>query len=568
MVHGLIPDLIIFLAVAVVVTPLCHRLHVSPILGYLAAGLAAGPSGLALGNGGEGAAALADLGVAFLLFMIGLELSLDRLKVIRDVIFGLGTAQLVATGLVGAVVLWVMGLTPKGALVMGLALAFSSTAFVIQALSERNELAGQTGRVAVAMLILQDLAVVPLLVMIPRLGGDGISLALALVESLAKAALAMAAIFALARVALRPFFRLVAATRSPDAFVAAALLAVVGTSYATQQMGLSHVLGAFLAGAMLASSEYRHQIEADLTPIRGLLMGLFFLTVGMRVDLSVLWNHAALVAGGTVALLTGKAALIAGFALLFGLPWATAARLGLLLAQGGEFALVVAARAGATGLIDSHAVDLLTAIVAVSMATTPLFAELSGWIGRRQRRAEAEPHRPGKDAGDLDSHVIICGYGRVGRTVGRVLADRGIPFVAIDRDPGHVAALRAKGEPVYFGDIRTVELLRAVGAARARAVILTISAGTSRLYLVQRLRRHFPDLQVLARAHDLAQAHGMEKAGASVVVPETLEGSLRLAGLALKRLGVPGPDVDAAIEDYRRDDYARLAEGDGGDDGR
>ncbi len=553
---GIVADLVVFLAIAVVVTPLCHRLKVSPILGYLAAGVAAGRTGLM--TGGVGAIALADLGVAFLLFMIGLELSLERLKVIRNLVFGLGSAQLLVVGGLAGVTVWGLGLAPRTAMVLGIALAFSSTAFVLQSLAERGELGSRTGRVAVAVLILQDLAVVPLLVMIPRLGGDGASVVLALAESLAKAVAAMAAIWLVARLALRPFFHLVAATRSPEAFVAAALLAVIGTSAATEAAGLSYVLGAFLAGVMLASTEYRHQIEADLQPVRGLLMGLFFLTVGMTVDLGVLAERLPAVLGATAGLLAAKAVVMALLALAFRFPPATAIQLGLLLAQGGEFAMVVAERSRQTGLLDGSAADLVTAVVALSMAATPLLAAAGDWVVRRHRLAGAREHAPGEVTREMEGHVIVCGYGRVGRLVASVLADRGIAVVAIDRDPRRVAQLRARGEPVFFGDIRNLDVLKAVGASRARAVVVTISAGSSREKLVLRLRHQFPSLHVLVRAHDLAQARALAIDGASAVVPETLEGSLQLAGQALRQLGLPVTEVAEVLEDYRRGDYARL----------
>ena len=558
--HGVIQDLLLFLATAVVVTPLCRRLRVSPILGYLAAGMLIGPATLGVLSDSDGTTALAQLGVSFLLFMIGLELSFERLAVIRHLIFGLGTLQVLVTGGVIAGVVWLGGLPLPAALVVGLALAFSSTAFVLQALSERDELTTRTGRVAVAVLILQDLAVVPLLVMIPRLGGDGGSILWAVGESLVKALAAMGAIFLVARLALRPFFHMVAATRSPDVFVAAALLVVIGTSFATAAAGLSHVLGAFLAGVMLASTEYRHQIKAHLQPIRGLLIGLFLLAEGMSIDTHSVAAHLPLVAGGTLALLVGKALLLTLLAVLFQFPVALAMQLGLLLAQGGEFAMVVAARAGDNGLISAGAVGLLTAIVGLSMAVTPLLAAAGSWVVRQQRLADAAAHAPDGEASDLENHVIICGFGRVGQTVARILADQGIPFVAVDRDPRHVAELRRKGEPVFFGDIRNLELLKSVGALRARAVVVTIDSGSGREKLMTRIRARFPELRVLVRARDLGQARGLEHMGATAVVPEALEGSLQLAGLALRSLGVPASEVADMLEEYRRGDYARLAE--------
>ncbi|MBC7906110.1 MAG: cation:proton antiporter [Rhodospirillaceae bacterium] len=558
--HGIFKDALIFLAIAVLVSPLCHRLRISPVLGYLVAGSVVGPAGLGLMVNDEGSRGLAELGIIFLLFMIGLELSWERLRVIRHFIFGLGSAQMLVTGGLAAAGVALGGFPPQGALVVGLALAFSSTAFVLQILHERGEVNSQLGRVAVAVLILQDLAVVPLLVMIPQLGGDGLSMMWALTLALTKAIVAMAVIFLVARLALRPAFHLVADTRSPEVFVAAALFTVIGTSFATEAMGLSQSLGAFLAGVMLASTEYRHQIEADLQPVRGLLMGLFFLTVGMTIDPAALLHHLPQVTIGVLLLVSGKALVLTILALAFRFSLASSLHLGLLLAQGGEFAFVVLARAGQNQLVDPASVELLTSIVAVSMALTPVMAFLGDWVAQRRRLSDGEAVAIHDEGNDLNAHVILVGFGRVGQIIASILKEQGIPFIAIDRDPRLVSRLRDKGEvPVFFGDIRKVEVLKAVGAARARAVVLTIDTGSSREKLVPRLRKQFPQMHILVRARDRRQAKGLEALGATAVVPEALEGSLQLAGQTLRHLGAPAESVHVLLDDYRRNDYEKLA---------
>ncbi len=560
--HGIIVDVLVFLAIAVLVSPLCHRAKVSPVLGYLVAGSVVGPAGLGLIADNDGTRSLAELGIVFLLFMIGLELSWDRLRVIRHFIFGLGSAQVLGSGLVAAIVLsqLVPTLSAPGAVVVGLALAFSSTAFVLQILSERSALTSQTGRVAVAVLILQDLAVVPLLVLIPLLGaGGGLwDTVWGMGVAMTKAVLAMAAIFVMARLALRPLFQAVAATRSPEVFVAAALFAVIGTSYATEALGLSHSLGAFLAGVMLASTEFRHQVEADILPIRGLLMGLFFLTVGMTINPTELLADLPTTAAGVGLLLGIKTAILAALALAFRFPLGTALHLGLLLAQGGEFAFVVLARAQQNMLLGPVTAELVTGIVAISMATTPVLALSGEWIARRRQQATTHPTEPDDETKDLANHVILAGCGRAGQIVLSILRDRNIPFVAIERDPLLVETLRKRGLPVYFGDIRKLEVLKAVGGDRARAVVLTIDSGSSREKLVPRLHELFPDLRILVRARDRRQAKGLELGGAAAVVPEILEGSLQLSGQVLRHLGTPAEEVSSLLEEYRRDDYAKL----------
>ncbi|MGE5546924.1 MAG: monovalent cation:proton antiporter-2 (CPA2) family protein [Solirubrobacterales bacterium] len=557
--HGIIFDVIVFLAIAVVVTPLCLRLRISPVLGYLLTGSVVGPFGFGLISEGEGTRGLAELGIVVLLFMIGLELSWERLKVIRHYIFGLGTAQVLVTGGLAAAGLSLDGMRGPGGVVVGLALAFSSTAFVLQSLSERGELSSRTGRVAIAVLILQDLAVVPLLVLIPLLGGDPGRMAWAMLIAVGKAAAAMAAIFLLARLAIRPLFQLVATSRSPEAFVAAALLVVIGTASATQAVGLSHALGAFLAGVMLASTEYRHQVEADLQPVRGLLMGLFFLTVGMTVDFHEVVANLPTVVSGAALLLAGKALVLMVLALAFRFPLSTALHLGLLLAQGGEFVFVVVARTAEAGLVNPAEAETITTVVALSMALTPLLATLGERVAVLSRRADAAVHAPNSESADLTGHVIVAGFGRVGQTVAAVLTELGIPFLAIDRDPRRVTGLRAKGAPVFFGDIRKIDVLKGVGAARARAVVVTIDTGSSREKLVPRLRAQFPHLRILVRARDLEQARGLEASGATAVVPEALEGSLQLAAQVLHNLGTPADEVQTVIDSYRKSDYARLA---------
>ncbi len=561
--NGILRDALIFLAIAVIVSPLCHRLRLSPVLGYLLAGSVVGPAGLGLLSDEDGARHLAELGIVFLLFMIGLELSWERLRVIRHFIFGLGTAQVLVTGVLAAAVMNWIGLDIDGAGVVGVALAFSSTAFVLQLLSERSELNSQVGRLAVAVLILQDLAVVPLLVVIPQLGQQGeLTMAWTQALAVAKSVAAMTAIFLVARLALRPLFHVVSATHQPEVFVAAALLAVVGTSFATEAAGLSLSLGAFLAGVMLASTEYRHQVEADLQPVRGLLMGLFFLTVGMTVDPAKLVVDLPDIASGVALLVLGKTAVLTVLALIFRFPLITSLHLGLLLAQGGEFAFVVLARAGQAQLISGTDIELLTSVVAVSMAVTPALAMLGDWVAQRRRQAEGAAVAPDRECHDMAGHVIIVGFGRVGQIVAGILRELEIPYVAIDRDPRLVSRLRdgnGDNASVFFGDIRKVEVLRAVGAARARALVLTIDAGSGREKLVPRLRAQFPTAHILVRARDRLQARGLEQAGATAVVPEILEGSLQLAGVTLRHLGLPPDEVHTLIDSYRRADYAKLS---------
>ncbi len=550
---------LIFLAIAVVVTPVCHRLRVSPIIGYLVVGSIVGPYGLRLIDDTPGTRFLAELGIVFLLFMIGLELSFDRLRVIRRYVFGLGSAQVIITaGAIGGI-LYMLGTQAEASIVLGLALAFSSTAFVLGVLSERQALSSQVGRVSVAVLILQDFAVVPLLVMIPLLGTSEGALGPALMMAMLKALAALAALFVVSRFLLRPAFRIVAATRAPDVFIAAVLLVAVGTAFATEHAGLSPALGAFLAGAMLAGTEFRHQVEADIQPLRGLLLGLFFLTVGMLVDpADVIANWQSVIVG-LMGLLLLKGLLIFLLARAFGFSNPVALHLGLVLAQGGEFAFIALGRAADSNLVSGNLVDQLVVIIAASMALTPFLDSLGNRLVRHFERHKAERHGPGREVHDLADHVIIAGFGRVGQTVAAILRSRGIPFVALDRHPVLVAEFRNRGELVFFGDARKVDVLKAIGAERARAAVLTLD-GQGAERILSRLRREFPNLRVLVRARDQRHRSRLEAAGASAVVPETLEGSLQLAGALLRSLGTPNDEVHELLDGYRRNDYALLEE--------
>ncbi len=563
--HSIVQNLLIFLALAIFVSALCHKLKVSSVLGFLLAGCLVGPNVLGLVADTPILRGLAELGIVFLLFLIGMELSFERLKVIRYYIFGFGAAQVFLTSIVGGLIInFTMDVSSTTAMVLGLAIAFSSTAFVLQILSDRNELTSKTGRIAIAILIFQDLVVVPLLVMIPLLKaeGDAWSMSAALLIAFAKAAGAMLTIFLLARVAIRPLFRVVSATGIPEVFVSAVLFAVIGISFATEAIGLSYSLGAFFAGVMLSSTEYRHQIEADIRPVRGLLMGVFFLTVGMAIEPRTLQLHSLEIIVGVLLLMLLKALILLGLGRLFRLKTATALQLGLLLSQGGEFIFVVLARSYEADLVSDTPMEMLTAIVAVSMILTPILVGIGNWAVKR-RTPEVPLNAPipsADDTNQLSDHVIVIGSGRVGQTVSSVLEAQNVRFIAIDSDPNLVAALRASGRTsVFFGDVRNIQVLATVGAARARAVVLTINAAAEREKLVPQIRQLYPTLRVLVRARDRRQARKLEIAGATAVVPETLEGSLQLAGLTLRHLGASSEDVHALLDDYRRSDYAKLA---------
>lgn len=548
-------DALVFLVSAVLVTPLFRRLRFSAILGYLVAGATIGPSGLGLIADVEGTRALAELGVVFLLFVIGLELSLERLKAMRRYVLGLGTAQVVVTAaLLAVAVRLLLGPSPAAAAVVGGALALSSTAFVSQLLSERGEMATRHGRAALGTLLMQDLAVVPFLVVLPLLDRPPEALLAALGVVGARAALAVVAIVVVGRLLLRPVYHLIAGTRSPELFTAATLLLVLGTGWATTQAGLSMAMGAFLVGLLVSESEFRHQVEAEIQPFKGILLGLFFMTVGMVIDVRLAIAEPALVAGLVAGLMAVKSLVLLGLSRLAGLPWAGAARVAVLLCQGGEFAFVLLSLALLHGTVPYATVQLLFLVVGLSMALTPLLViGVSALAARAEGRSRTTLGTIAAETAELEGHVIVCGYGRFGRVATRLLGDEMVDMVVLDLTPRVVAEGRRHGLPVFYADCTRPEVLRLVGAERARAAVLTVDDPGVTARTVAVMRRHFPRLRIVARAHDVAHGQALEAEGAHVTVPESLEASLQLGAEALREAGVDGAEIGHLVERLRHD---------------
>jgi CPA2 family monovalent cation:H+ antiporter-2 len=574
--HVTIPHLrevFVFLVAAGIIVPFFSRLRVSPVLGFLALGALLGPYGLGLFAAEigilryaviddlAGVRPLAELGVVFLLFMIGLELSPDRLWALRRLVFGLGTLQVAITATVIGLVAWGFGNPPAAAIVLGLAFALSSTAVVMQLLVERRAVASPLGRASFAILLLQDLAVIPILVLVGVLGAraaDDLPMALGL--AFATALAAIAGIFVVGRLLLRPVLRLASATRSPELFMAVTLLAVLGTAAFTEWAGLSMALGAFLAGLLLAETEYRHEIEVDIEPFKGLLLGLFFMSVGMGTDLRVVATGPVWLLAAVVGLSVLKAPVIAALAWAFGLPRHVAVETGMLLGQGGEFAFVVLALAAANGLLPRDTAQFMLIVTALSIIATPVVAAFARRVGLvlERRHAGRAAHRDFLPPRDIAGHVIIAGFGRVGQMLARVFDACNQPYVALDVDAGNVAQHRANGLPVFYGDASRLEILRRMHADRARGVVVTTDSPLSAQHTVRAVRSRWPHLLVVARARDSAHARRLLECGASEVVPETVEASLQLAARVLESAGEPTEAVTLAIAQQREFELAKL----------
>jgi CPA2 family monovalent cation:H+ antiporter-2 len=551
-------DVLIFLVAAVVVVPAFRRLRTSPVLGYLAAGILIGPHGLAVIRDSESAA---EFGVVFLLFMIGLEFSVERLRSLGRYVFGLGALQVTVTGCLIGGVAWALGATEEAAIIIGGGLALSSTAFVLQLLVERGERATPHGNISFAVLLFQDLAIVPLLMLVTLLGeGEGPFIS-AIGFAVVKAAVALVLVVGVGRLILRPVYRIIAETRSSELFVATTLLVVLGTGWLMSLVGISMVLGAFLAGALLSETEYRHQVEADIRPFRGILLGLFFITVGMSIDITLIQSEWAQITLLVIGLMVGKSIVTAALCRGFGLPVGDSVRVGLLLSQGGEFGFILFLTASALGLLATEATQILLASVALTMVATPVMAyagsQFSSFLARREKVSVAGVEQIGED---LHDHVLIAGFGRVGQTVAKIFSAGGISYVALDLDATRIEACRAKGMPVFFGDASLIEILNSAGASRARGAVVTIDQPATADRIVAALREFFPDLPIFVRAQDLVHGRRLETEGATQAVPETLEASLQLGAIAMTSMGASSDEVMGIIQKLRNDDYANLGD--------
>lgn len=561
-------EVILFLATAGVVVPIFHRLKVSPVIGFLAAGAVIGPHGLGQFVGAapwlswftitnaEEIRHLAEFGVVFLLFMIGVELSWARLNRMRRLVFGLGGLQVLVSSLaIGGLVYGLSGDATAGAIV-GLALSLSSTAIVLPVLAETRRLTTPAGRSTFAVLLFQDLAVAPILFAVAVLSAkDNATIGLSFLFALLQAFLAILAIVVVGRLFLRPLFGLVAATRSPELFMAASLLVVVGAAVGAAASGLSMALGAFIAGLLLAETEYRRAIEATIEPFKGLLLGVFFVSVGMAIDVGRLAEAPGLIIAASTALLLIKGGVVMALAPLFGLARPVAAETAAMLAPGGEFAFVILGIAVLSDLVPTPVAQTALMAATMTMVLIPLIARFARGIGGRLARnataEEAEPPPP-PDPGS----VIVCGNGRVGRLVGDMLKRHAIPYIALDMDPARVSSDRRAGLPVYFGDSTNPDMLRNCGIATARALVVTLDAPKAIEAVVEAARGQRPDITIIARARDARHAAALYELGVDDAVPETIEASLQLSEAVLIDIGVPMGLVIASVHE-RRDEYRR-----------
>jgi len=561
--HSVASQLLVLLTVATLLVALCQRFGLSPILGYLATGILVGPAGFGWLPEGDTMRLLAEVGVVLLLFTIGLELPLPRLVAAKRLVLGLGGAQVLLTALLlGLTALW-LGVSPVEALILGSALALSSTAIVLKQLGEQMELSAPHGRVVIGVLLFQDIAAAPLLVVLPILAVDPASLTGALALALAKAVLVFLALIFIGRRLLPSILRWVAATRSLELFMLTALLLAVAAAGLSALAGLSPTLGAFMAGMLLGETLFRHQVEADIRPFRDLMLGLFFATIGMQLDPKTFLESPAIVALVVVGLVVAKPVILAPLIRYFGQMTTDAWRSAISLGQGGEFGLLVVSSALALGLLSESMAQPVLGGLILSMAIAPILLRFNRPIATlvtlsapTTKALDAEK-RIANTSHDLDGHVIVIGYDRMGQNLVSILTKEGIPALALDLQPERIRQAAAAGEPVLFGNALQPGILRAAGIERARAVAITIEDATLAERITGHIRGLGINLPVLVRSTRGRDEEGMIEVGATVF-PEGLESSLAFAGQLLIMLDVPHSRVETVLNTIRAEDYAPL----------
>ncbi|MDT1012536.1 glutathione-regulated potassium-efflux system protein KefB [Plesiomonas shigelloides] len=552
---GSMHDVILFLSAAVIAVPLARKAGIGAVLGYLLAGMAIGPWGLRLINDVEAVLHFSELGVVLLLFIIGLELNPGKLWQMRRPIFGLGALQVLLTAGLLMGLLLLLGFSWQSALISGLGLAMSSTAMGLQLMREYGMTRNDGGQSGFAILLFQDMAVVPVLALIPMLAvgaSDTTDWSMIAIRVGGVAALLLGG-----RYLLRPLFRMIANTGVREVFTAAALLVVLGTAFLMQAIGLSMALGTFLAGVLLAESEFRHELEIAIEPFKGLLLGLFFISVGMAVNLGILLTDPLWVALMVLVLVSVKAAVLFLVSILFRLRRTSRLQLSVVLSQGGEFAFVLFSAAAASRVIDSQQLALLLVSVSLSMMTTPLLMKLlDRWLAKalnNQTVSEEQPH-----VEDDEPQVIIVGFGRFGQIVGRLLSANKVRITVLERDPNQVSFLRRYGYKVYYGDATQLELLRAAGAAQADSIVIAADDHEANMQIVHLCQEHFPQLQILARARGRVEAHALLSAGVTLFSRETFSSALELGKKALVTTGMHPHRAYRAQQYFKRLDMQML----------
>jgi len=565
MTHPILNEILILLLVAVFVVTLFRRLNLPPVLAYLIVGMVVGPYGMGWMNDDQNTRMLAEFGVVFLLFTVGLEVSVPQMIAMRRAVLGIGGLQVLLTTFLAALLAWFLGMSVEAAFIIGGVLSLSSTAIVIKQLKERLELSSRHGRMTLGVLLFQDVAVIPFLIIIPVLmGTDESSVLEALMVASVKGVAVITIMLAVGYWLLRPLFHLIASSRTSELFTLTALLFALAAAWITHQSGLSLALGAFLGGMMLGETRYKHQVEADIRPFRDVLLGLFFVTIGMLLDIRQLpdiWSWVLLLVIGIIVI---KGAITMGVAILMGAERGVAMRTGIVLAQGGEFGFVLLSLAFADGLLDEEVLQIVLAALVISMAISPFLIHYNGALAKRffagsylKNREQIEKSLA-VSAGDMEDHIIVCGYGRIGQNLACFIEQESFEYIAVDLDPLRVRDARSAGEQVNYGDSTHRKVLEATGLSRAKVLVITFDDVLSAIKILAHVRYLRPDLPVLVRTRDDSSMEKLISAGATEVVPETLESSLMMSVRLLGVLGVSDEQVMRKVQDVRSDQYQML----------
>ena len=551
-------DIITLLSAAIIIVVLFWKLNISPVLGYFVAGTIIGSHGFNLVESSVIIQNLGEFGVVFLLFLIGIELTFERLIAMRLHVFGFGTLQVIVTTLAIWYISSKFGIDSKGSIIIGGALALSSTAIVLQVLQEKGYQSTQVGRLSIAVLLLQDFAVVPLIVLLPLLTGESHhSIPISLLYSFIKAAVALTLIFITGRLLLRPLFNTIAAIKSNEIFIATTLLIVLGAAFITENFNLSMALGAFVSGLLVAETEYRHDVEQVVLPFKKLLLGLFFMTVGMSIDIKFVLNKLPIIALASFSLIALKSFIIFMLCRFFRFHLAASIQAGLLLSQGGEFAFILFGLAAEKSVLSNDLAQTLMMITTVTMAFTPLLAVLGDWISKliTKKKISLNPQELTLDTKDLDQHVIVVGFGRVGRMVAKVLVAEHVNYIASDIQPKIVKDGRDEGFPVYLGDLTKLNTLQSMAISRARMIIIAINNEVTIKKIISLVAKNFPHIIIIVRLPDLNNVEIYKELGAHYLIPETYEVGLQLGAVALSNNGFSNHAISLLKDRFRMVNY-------------
>jgi CPA2 family monovalent cation:H+ antiporter-2 len=549
---GYLQDILILLFASVAIVIIFKQLGLSPALGYLVVGAAIGPNGFALLQVNETTASIAEFGVVFLLFAIGLELTLDKLIAMKKYVLGFGSLQVVITSIIIGLACYKMGLGKELSVLIGAVLSLSSTAIVMQVIEENAEQSTRVGRLSFSVLLLQDLAVIPILVLLPLLSNPNINVAKAMGGALVDATIAMAIILVVGRFLLRPIFRVVVSSKSDVLFLSVTLIVVLGSAFVTYKLGLSFAFGAFVAGLMVAETEYKYRVESEIMSLESLLMGLFFITIGMSFNFQMLIEKLPLIILIAAGLIFCKALIIVILCRLFKFPLAPSIHSGLLLSQGSEFAFIVFIMAVDRNVMSSELSQLLMTVVTLSMAVTPLLATLGRKIkGQLYIKDVLRDNKIKREIGDISKHIVVIGFGRVGRIVGHLLRKRNVNYIILDSNHRVVRIEKANGYNIYYGDAMNLDILKYIGIAKAEAVIVAMEDEFACIKITRFIHENFPQVTVVTKTETLGNAERFKRVGASLVVSKNLETGLQLGKAALSAVGIKNKEIDIALEAFR-----------------